>query len=205
MEIDSLMKKIASFVFCSVLGAALFSGRLDAQNVEPVQNLNALDSVPAAAFPRGTLVANGGEILVGGRVLTEAEMSVMFPEYIYSSATGGMRMCRAGKGLIIGGSVLTGVGLVGFVVSNAALTRNTSDVYSSNFGTTDYSTLWYAYTGSAVALSAGIALLSGGIPLLCVGKGRIRRAVNAYNQNYAGNYTFNVGATPHGFGLSLEF
>ena len=83
MEIDSLMKKIASFVFCSVLGAALFSGRLDAQNVESVQNLN------------------------------------------------------AGMGLIIGGSVLTGVGLVGFVVSNAALVRNTSDAYSSNFGSAD--------------------------------------------------------------------
>lgn len=193
------MKKIASFVFCSVLGAALFTGRLDAQNVEPVQNLNALDSVPAAAFPRGTLVANGGEILMGGRVLTEAEMSVMFPEYIYSSATGGMRMCRAGRGLIIGGSVLSGVGLVGFTVANVAVATAT--------GTNSYDpvSVYYAYVGGAVALSAGIALLSGGIPLLCVGKGRIRRAVNAYNQNYAGSYTFNVGATPHGFGLSLEF
>lgn len=199
------MKKIASFVLCSVLGVTLFSGRLDAQNVDTVQNLNALDTVSAAAFPLGTLVAKGGEILVGGRVLTEAEMSVMFPEYIYSSATGGMRMCRAGKGMIIGGSVLSGVGFFGFVVVNAALAKNTDNVYSSNFGTTDYSTLWYAYTGSAVALSAGIALLSGGIPLLCVGKGRIRRAVNAYNQNYVRNYTFNVGATPHGFGLCLEF
>ena len=60
------------------------------------------------------------------------------------------------------------------------------------------------YLGSTALTSAGFAALSGGIVLKTIGKKRLDWVAEEVNR-VSGNVTLNVGATPNGFGIALNF
>ena len=60
------------------------------------------------------------------------------------------------------------------------------------------------YLGSVAALSLGSAALTAGIPLKVIGKKRLDWVAEEANR-VSGNVTLNVGATPNGFGIALNF
>lgn len=192
------MKRIISILVLAALGAAVTVDDLVAQEVSDVQIIAVDGTSSPAVIPAGMLLYSGGNIILDGRVLSDPEMSVMFPTNIYSSASGGMRMRRIGKGLIIGGSVAGGVGLVSLVAGTVGMVATESNPY----GVTGSDV---AIVAGSIALVTGIVALSGGVPLFCVGQGRMRRAVNAYNRAYMRDYTVNIGPTDSGFGFSLNF
>ncbi len=189
------MKKFIAVFAMMVLGIG-FAGNMKAQTIEGSQTLDARGSAVGVSSLEGVLTSYKGNLMMNGRVLTPAEMSVLFPTNVYASATGGQRMRRAGKGMMIGGGVATGVGFVAYLAGLAVL--------SNSMDNGGYAGFALAYCGLADVV-VGSGVLAGGIALYCVGNGRIRRAVNAYNSSRSQNYSLNLGTTANGFGLSLNF
>ena len=198
------MKKIAIVVLTMILGV-VFSATASAQYINDTQTID----VTGCAANNSTGIRHGNEVvydqgylMLGGRVLSAQDMAALFPAYIYNSAIGGQRMRRTGKGLIIGGSVTTLVGIIAIASGFITTVNDASRIE-------DYT---YSPAGSLVligggALTAtGVTLLGAGIPLYVVGQGRMRRAANAYNSNYANSqYSLNLAPTGNGVGLVFRF
>lgn len=189
------MKKIISIFAVMILCACAASG-LNAQTVAETQTIDATGQIAGVSSLQGVLTCYKGNLMMDGRVLTPAEMSVLFPANVFASATGGQRMRRAGKGMMIGGGIAMGVGFLAYLGELAAINN------SAEYG--GYAGFVLAYCGVADCV-VGSGVLAGGIALYSVGNGRIRRAVNAYNALRPREYSLNLGATPHGFGLSVAF
>ena len=189
------MKRIISILTMMRIGAGAVS-ELKAQTVGETRTIDATGQITGVSSLEGVLTCYKGNLMMNGRVLTPAEMSVIFPSNVFTSATGGQRMRRAGKGMMIGGGIATGVGFLAYIGGLAAI--NNSSVDGGYWG------FMLAYCG-IVDFVVGTGVLAGGIAVYCVGNGRIRRAVNAYNAMRPREYTLNIGATPHGLGLSVVF
>ncbi len=190
------MKRII-FIFTLILVGAGITSELKAQTVVETQTIDATgQQITGVSSLEGVLTCYRGNLMMNGRVLTPAEMSVLFPANVFASATGGQRMRRAGKGMMIGGGIATGVGFLAYLGGLAAINNSADDG--------GYAGFVLAYCGM-VDCVVGSGVLTGGIVLYCVGNGRIRRAVNAYNALRPREYSLNIGATPHGLGLSVEF
>ncbi len=189
------MKKIIS-ILAVVLLCACAASELNAQTVDGTQTIDATEQIMGVSSLEGVLTCYKGNLMMNGRVLTPAEMSALFPANVFSSATGGQRMRRAGKGMMIGGGIATGVGFLAYLGGLAAVNNSSADG--------GYAGFMLAYCG-IVDFAIGSGVLAGGIAIYCVGNGRIRRAVNAYNSMHTREYTLNIGATPHGLGLSVAF
>lgn len=155
---------------------------------------------PQATEKLAELDSSHGDVLLNGKKLSRAEMEVVMPYALYASARKGQKMRNVGKGLIIPGAILTGFSagfLIGAMIADANSYPNDTGCANDGFAVCMvYSTL------SGVI---GVPLLATGIPLYCVGQGKVRRAVKAYNEQYTKEYSFNVGSTRNGFGLYLNF
>lgn len=189
------MKRIISILAMLFIGALAASG-LRAQTLGGTQTIDVTERVTGVSSLEGVLTCYRGNLMMNGRVLTPAEMSVIFPSNVFASATGGQRMRRAGKGMMIGGGIATGVGFLAYLGGLAAINNSSADG--------GYGGFMLAYCGM-IDFVVGTGVLAGGIAVYCVGNGRIRRAVNAYNSMRSREYTLNIGATPHGLGVSLAF
>ncbi len=189
------MKKIISVLAVALLCACAASG-LNAQTVGGTQTIDVTEQVSGVSSLEGVLTCYKGNLMMNGRVLTPAEMSVIFPANVFASATGGQRMRRAGKGMMIGGGIATGVGFIAYLGGLAMINNSVDDGGYLGFA--------LAYCG-ILDFAVGAGVLAGGVALYCVGNGRIRRAVNAYNAMSPREYSLNIGATPHGLGLSVTF
>lgn len=115
---------------------------------------------------------------------------------------GARKQYKAGKGLITGGILGIGAGLAGSVLAG---------VKAANDGYNDFQravendgSVLAMYLGSVAALSLGSAALTAGIPLKVIGKKRLDWVAEEANR-VSGNVTLNVGATPNGFGIALNF
>lgn len=189
------MKRIISILTMMFIGAGVVS-ELKAQTVGRTQTIDATEQVSGVSSLEGVLTCYKGNLMMNGRVLTPAEMSVIFPSNVFASATGGQRMRRAGKGMMIGGGIATGVGFLAYLGGLAMINNSVDDG--------GYLGFTLAYCG-ILDFAVGAGVLAGGVALYCVGNGRIRRAVNAYNAMSPREYTLNFGATRHGLGLSVDF
>ncbi len=115
---------------------------------------------------------------------------------------GARKQYKVGKGLITGGILGIGAGLAGSVLAG---------VKAANDGYSDFDTavendgaVLALYLGSTALMSAGIAALNGGIVLKTIGKKRLDWVSEEANR-VSGNVSLNVGATPHGMGITLNF
>lgn len=200
------MKKIAIVVLTMILGM-VFSVTASAQYVNETQTIDATGS--AANNSTGIrhsneVVYDQGYLMLGGRVLSAQDMAALFPAYIYNSAIGGQRMRRTGKGLIIGGSVTTGVGILALTIGAISIANTAIRNDGEYYGTDVLGIL--ATTSGALMTTTGVCLLGAGIPLYIVGQNRMRRAANAYNSNYANSqYSLNLAPTGNGVGLVFRF
>lgn len=201
------MKRIVLIFAMMILGAG-FAERADAQTIETARTIDvtgAADRNAGVSALEGIVTMSRGQMIMGGRALSNEEMAVLFPANAYRSAIGGGRMRRAGKGMIIGGSILTGVGIIACAASAVGTTVNS---VGGRYGDGAY----YGYDASMLALvsgtfctAAGTSLLAGGIALYCVGQGRMRRAAAAYNRTLRPDYALNLGSTGNGLGMYLNF
>ena len=129
-------------------------------------------------------------------------MSIVGNDVFDQTVIGARKQYKAGKGLITGGIIGIGAGLAGSVLSG---------VKAANDGYKDFETavendgaVLAMYLGSVAALSLGSAALTAGIPLKIIGKKRLDWVAEEANR-VSGNVSLNVGATPNGFGIALNF
>lgn len=118
------------------------------------------------------------------------------------TVVGARKQYKAGRGLITGGIIGIGAGLAGaFITGYKAGKAGYNDLETalSNDGS-----IAAMYLASTAAASLGGAALSGGIILKTIGKKRLNWVSEEANR-VSGNVSLNVGATPHGMGITLNF
>ena len=138
-----------------------------------------------------------------GDALSNQEIIDLVGNEVYEQTVlGAWKQYKAGKGLITGGIIGIGAGLAGSVLAG---------VKAANDGYNDFQravendgSVLAMYLGSVAALSLGSAALTAGIPLKVIGKKRLDWVAEEANR-VSGNVTLNVGATPNGFGIALNF
>lgn len=142
------------------------------------------------------LERKGGHLYTetGTRIDHDIARSILDGEslQLYSS---GRRLYRAG---VIVSSIGGGFGAAGIVLFATAL----SSLYTSDS--------WVPYflgtVTSIPCLIIGGAMLLTGIPLLCVGNARLKKAAEGYNPGHlAFAPEFSIGAQPSGIGLGIRF
>ena len=138
-----------------------------------------------------------------GFTLSDQEIiNIVGNDVFDQTVIGARKQYKAGKGLITGGILGIGAGLAGSVLAG---------VKAANDGYNDFQravendgSVLAMYLGSVAALSLGSAALTAGIPLKVIGKKRLDWVAEEANRG-SGNVTLNVGATPNGFGIALNF
>ena len=138
-----------------------------------------------------------------GFTLSDQEIiNIVGNDVFDQTVIGARKQYKAGKGLITGGILGIGAGLAGSVLAG---------VKAANDGYNDFQravendgSVLAMYLGSVAALSLGSAALTAGIPLKVIGKKRLDWVAEEANR-VSGNVTLNVGATPNGFGIALNF
>lgn len=154
--------------------------------------------------PYGNMRYDSGAMYLDGNMLTYADMQACMPLDLYNQARGGLKMRNSGKKLMIAGGVITGVSVILIVAGAASLASqayyNEGVYYDMALGQA------FAITTGCVCIFPGVACLSAGIPLYCVGQSRAKRAAATYNsRGQANQLTLNIGAARSGFGLYLNF
>ena len=138
-----------------------------------------------------------------GVVLSDQDIvNLVGSDVFEQTVVGARKQYKAGKSLITGGIIGIGAGLAGaFVTGYKAGKAGYNDMQTalSNDGS-----IAALYLASAAAASLGSAALTAGIPLKIIGKKRLDWVAEEANR-VSGNVTLNVGATPNGFGIALNF
>ena len=118
------------------------------------------------------------------------------------TVVGARKQYKAGRGLIIGGVLGCCASLAGCVLT----AKNMNDAGYNDLQTAvgDDASIAALYLGSTALMSAGFASISGGIILKTIGKKRLNWVSEEANR-VSGNVSLNVGATPHGMGITLNF
>jgi hypothetical protein len=138
-----------------------------------------------------------------GFTLSDQEIiNIVGNDVFDQTVVGARKQYKAGKGLITGGILGIGAGLAGAVLTG---------VKAGNAGYNDLETamnndgsIAAMYLASTAAASLGSAALTGGIVLKVIGKKRLDWVSEEANR-VSGNVSLNVGATPNGMGIVLNF
>lgn len=141
----------------------------------------------------GYMVHENGEFILGGRTLYEGEYRNYFNDDEFETINGALKQRRAGKGITLAGAGCAGFGL-GLMIPAGVC-----------WAVLDYNNYTYyalLCTGAAF-FSVGCTLLSVGIPLYCIGNGRLNWAADNYNQRNRMSLDLTVGQ--YGPGLAFRF
>ena len=145
-----------------------------------------------------------------GQVLSDSELLELMKmtegeDVYYDTIVGARKQYNAGRKLIIGGSIGAGVGAT-FTLAGFALMASSAGKASEHSHAAEDLGFSGAYLASfgLVALGLGGAVLSAGIPLHSIGKCRLNWVQDVYPWGYE-DIALQIGATDHGFGLSLRF
>jgi hypothetical protein len=118
------------------------------------------------------------------------------------TVVGARKQYKAGKSLITGGIIGIGAGLAGaFVTGYKAGKAGYNDMQTA---LSDDGSIAALYLASAAAASLGSAALTGGIVMKIIGNKRLDWVSEEANR-VSGNVSLNVGATPNGMGIVLNF
>ena len=138
-----------------------------------------------------------------GFTLSDKEIiSIVGNDVFDQTVVGARKQYKAGKGLITGGVLGICAGLAGAVYTGYKAGKAGYNDLTTAVG--DDASIAALYLGSTALTSAGFAALSGGIVLKTIGKKRLDWVAEEVNR-VSGNVTLNVGATPNGFGIALNF
>ena len=133
-------------------------------------------------------------------------------DVFFETVVGARKQYNTGRRLIRGGAIGMGAGLLTALGGAALFVANSGEWRDYETGT------WHYYdTGNPGAVTGVILLASGyvamiasglaleaGIPFKFIGQSRLNWVENEYTDRARG-YSFHVGSTPHGVGLSLTF
>ena len=138
-----------------------------------------------------------------GVALSNQEIIDLVGNDVYEQTViGAWKQYKAGKGLITGGILGIGAGLAGAVLTGVKAGKagyNDLETAMNNDGS-----IAAMYLASTAAASLGSAALTGGIVLKIIGKKRLDWVSEEANR-VSGNVSLNVGATPNGMGIVLNF
>ena len=138
-----------------------------------------------------------------GVVLSDQDLVNLVGSDVFEQTVVGARtQYKAGKSLIPGGIIGIGAGLAGaFVTGYKAGQAGYNDMQTA---LSDDGSIAALYLASAAAASLGSAALTGGIVMKIIGNKRLDWVSEEANR-VSGNVSLNVGATPNGMGIVLNF
>lgn len=153
-----------------------------------------------------------------GMHLTNREVRDLVGEDVYfDTVVGAQKQYRAGRKLLIGGIIGLGAGYLSTAIGTYTLVANSEDAVRSRQYNGNYpdryeydSDSFEAAVGGLMAISgilamaAGSAALSAGIPLKIIGQSRLNWVENDFNDRNR-DFSLEFGAAPHGIGLTLNF
>ena len=158
------------------------------------QSADRAPSYNAAEVNRsGYMQHENGDFLLGGRTIYEGEYRNYFNDDEFETINGALKQRRAGKGITLAGAGCAGFGL-GLMIP--------AGVCWAVFDYTNYTYYALLCTGAAF-FSVGCTLLSVGIPLYCIGNGRLNWAADNYNQR--NRMALDLTVSQYGPGLALRF
>lgn len=144
-----------------------------------------------------------------GYTLSDQELIDLVGEDVFfDTVVGARKQYSAGRKLVISGAAGLGVGLVG-ILGGAVMFAAAGPEQASN-GQVYVDDEDLALAGSvtmvlgSIAAALGGTALTVGIPFKAIGQSRLNWVENEYNDRARG-YSFHVGSTPHGIGLTLNF
>ena len=168
--------------FCSIVAALMFL----------TQNANAQYARKGA-----DLVSQNGVVLSDQDIV-----NLVGSDVFEQTVVGARKQYKAGKSLITGGIIGIGAGLAGaFVTGYKAGKAGYNDMQTA---LSDDGSIAALYLASAAAASLGSAALTGGIVMKIIGNKRLDWVSEEANR-VSGNVSLNVGATPNGMGIVLNF
>ncbi len=142
-----------------------------------------------------------------GNVLSDHEILNMIGEEVYDATfVGARKQMKAGKTLIwsglggmVGGAVLYGVGLskVAGKVNQNSSKEDIQKAFEGDPGSAGM------VVGGTLLMAAGAIALDAGIPLAIIGKKRLNWVADDYNARKG--LTYQMGVTPSGVGLAINF
>lgn len=129
-----------------------------------------------------------------------ANVFAEYSEAAYFKYRRGLNVLETGKNCLISAGVVFGVGCI---MSGACYAKSTKSYSARNLSTV-------AIVIESITIAATTVLLEVGIPLVCVGKARIRKSFELYNIDYnkahaQNGLSLNVGYTGTGLSLALNF
>ena len=138
-----------------------------------------------------------------GVVLSDQDIvNLVGSDVFEQTVVGARKQYKAGKSLITGGIIGIGAGLAGaFVTGYKAGKAGYNDMQTA---LSDDGSIAALYLASAAAASLGSAALTGGIVMKIIGNKRLDW-VSEEADRVSGNVSLNVGATPNGMGIVLNF
>lgn len=177
------MKRITSY-FCLFVTFLCIAQRADAQYATSIHH------------EHGKLVDSRGVVLSDNEV-----MNLIGDEIYNATYLGAKKQCKIGRTLIWSGvaGMVAGTGMMMW-----GQELFTDSPYMQGIGTETEGKVGLALcVGGLLVNSLGSAALNVGIPLSIVGNKRLDWIADNYNGS--ANLTFQVGAAPNGFGLTLRF
>ena len=142
-----------------------------------------------------------------GNILTDHEVLNLIGEQVYDETyVGACKQRKTGKTLIwsglggmVGGAVLYGVGLskVAGKISQNSSNEDIQKAFEGNPGSAGM------VVGGTLLMAAGAIALDAGIPLAIIGKKRLNWVAEDYNARKG--LTYQMGVTPSGVGLAINF
>ena len=138
-----------------------------------------------------------------GVALSNQEIIDLVGNDVYEqTVVGAWKQYKAGKSLITGGVLSISAGFAGAFLTGYKAGK--AGYNSLEQAIDNDSSILIMYLGSVAAASLGSAALTAGIPLKIIGKKRLDWVSEEANR-VSGNVSLNVGATPNGFGIALNF
>lgn len=151
-----------------------------------------------------------------GMSLSDKDIIDLVGEDIYfETVVGARKQYKAGRKLIVGGIIGMGAGYLAASLGTYTLVANTerpARYYNDNYPDRyDYESDSYEAVaagllafGGIMAMAAGSAALSAGIPLKIIGQSRLNWVENDFNDRNR-DFSLEFGAAPNGIGLTLKF
>jgi hypothetical protein len=160
----------------------------------------------ASAQYAGPIVRKGVNLVDrNGNVIPDGALMDIVGADVYSkTVVGARKQMKAGRALIWSGAAGMLVGTAGMVAGTVLIANN---AHIGSNGKMVYDNEDKAAAGAGIYLAGGLLLgagaiaLDAGIPLAIIGKKRLNWVADHTN----GVVSYNIGATPNGVGIALNF
>ena len=137
-----------------------------------------------------------GKFIVGYDAIDKTQYRNYFTPEEFQRVNAAFNMRKAGIGVTSAGA---GLCVVASVMMGVGAMHTDSQQYGSETVEIGWDVFWAGFS----SMMAGGAMLATGIPLLCVGESRLKKAAQGYNVR--NNIILSVNVGQYGPGLALKF